>query len=87
MAEEGVDEEDLSPEPEEFDEGPEEEVRLEVHLPDQGVTEQEEVDLEVAAKVQKRAHRTKGIPASLNACFSSGSHLEAKASKPPPSLN
>ena len=29
MAEEGVDEEDRSPEPEEFDEGPEEEVRLE----------------------------------------------------------
>ena len=50
MAEEGVDEEDLASEPEEFNERPEEEVGLEVHLPDEGVAEQQEVDLEVAAE-------------------------------------
>ncbi len=50
VAEEGVDEEDLASEPEEFDERPKEEVGLEVHLPDEGVAEQQEVNLEVAAE-------------------------------------
>ncbi len=50
MAEEGVDEEDLPTEPEEFDEGPEEEVGLKVHLPDEGVAKQQKVDLEVASE-------------------------------------
>lgn len=50
VAEEGVDKEDLATEPEEFDEGPEEEVGLKVHLPDEGVTKQQKVDLGVASE-------------------------------------
>jgi hypothetical protein len=50
MAEEGIDEEDLATEPEEFDEGPEEEVGLKVHLPNEGVAKQQKVDLEAASE-------------------------------------
>ena len=50
VAEESVDEENLAAEPEEFDEGPEEEVCLEAHFPNEGVAEQQEVDLKVSAE-------------------------------------